>query len=80
MRFKPVTTEKAVKLIETENVLLFEVERKERKPEIKEEFEDIFGVNVDKIRTLIRRNKKLCYIKLNEENPAIDIATELGMM
>jgi len=77
---KPITTEKTVKLIELENVLVFEVDRRLNKKEIKKEFEEQFDVKVEKIRVLIRKNKKLAYIKLNKKNPAIDLATKLGMM
>lgn len=77
---KPITTEKAVKLIEIENTLIFEVDRRMSKEEIKKEFEKMFDVKVDDVRVLIRRNNKLAYIKLNKKNPAIDLATKLGMM
>jgi large subunit ribosomal protein L23 len=77
---KPITTEKAVKLIEIENTLLFGVDRRMNKKEIKEEIEKTFGVKVDRVRTLIKENKKIAYVKLNEKNPAIDLATKLGMM
>ena len=77
---KPITTEKAVKLIEIENVLIFQVDRRKNKDEIKTEFEKTFNVKVDKIRTHIQKNKKIAYIKLNKKNPAIDLATKLGMM
>ena len=80
MMMKPVTTEKAVKLIELENTLLFEVDRRKNKDKIKKDIEKIFSVKVDKIRTLIKGNKKFAYVKLNEKNPAIDLATKLGMM
>lgn len=80
MILKPVTSEKAVKMIDLENVLLFEVERKSRKPVIKKEVEQSFGVKVDKVRTLIRNNKKFAYVKLNKSNLAIDVATKLGMI
>jgi len=80
MIMKPITTEKAVKLIELENTLIFEVEREKKKQEIKKEFEEIFNVKVKKIRTLLRKNKKFCYIKLDKKNPAIDIATKFGMI
>ena len=80
MIFKPVSTEKAVKLIEIENTLVFRLERRSRKKEIKKEFEEIFKVSVEKIRTLIRGNEKYVYIKLDKKNPAIDIATKLGMI
>ena len=77
---KPVTTEKTVKIIELDNVLVFIVDRRSKKEEIKKEFEKTFGVKVDKVRTLIRQNKKYAYIKMNKKNLAIDLATKLGMM
>lgn len=80
MLFKPITTEKAVKIIEIENTLIFEVERSAKKNEIKKEFEGLFGVKIKKIRTLIKQNKKIVYIKLDKKNPAIDVATKLGMI
>ena len=80
MIFKPITTEKAVKLIEIENTLITEVDRRKNKVEIKKDFEKTFNVKVEKVRTLTRENKKLAYIRLDKKNPAIDIATQLGMM
>lgn len=77
---KPITSEKAVRLLEAENTLLFETEREKRKQEIKKEIEETFKVKVDKVRTFIRGNKKYAYVKLNEKNPAIDVATKLGMI
>ncbi|MBR9704469.1 50S ribosomal protein L23 [Candidatus Pacearchaeota archaeon] len=77
---KPVTTEKAVRMIELNNVITVETERKMRKEQIKKEFQDLFNVKVDTINTLIHNNKKTAYIKLNKNNPAIDVATKLGMM
>ena len=77
---KPITTEKAVRLIETENTLIFEVDKRLSKKEIKEKFEEMFKVKTDSINTLIRLNKKIAYIKLNAKNPAIDVATKLGMI
>lgn len=77
---KPVTTEKAVKLIEIENTLIFKVDRRLGKDEIKKEFETEFNAKVEKIRTLIRNNEKYAYIKLDKKNPAIDVATKLGMI
>ena len=77
---KPITTEKAVRLIELNNTLIVEVDRRDSKKDIKKEFEEMFNVKVDSINTLVRLNKKLAYIKLNEKNPAIDIATKLGMI
>ncbi len=77
---RPVTTEKAVRLIELKNVIVIEANRKERKEKIKKEFEEMFNVKVDSVNTLIHDNKKIAYIKLNKSNPAIDVATKLGMI
>lgn len=80
MILKPVTSEKAVKLIDLDNTLIFEVEKKFSKDEIKAEIEKTFKVQVEKVRTLIHDNKKCAYVKLKKENPAIDVATKLGMI
>jgi len=77
---KPIATEKTVKQIELDNVLVFEVDRRKSKNEIKKEFESLFDVKVDKVRTLTRKNKKFAYIKINKKTPAIDLATKLGIM
>jgi large subunit ribosomal protein L23 len=77
---KPVTSEKAVKLIDLDNTLIFEVEKKFSREEIKQEVERTLKVKVAKIRTLIKDNKKCAYVKLKKESPAIDVATKLGMI
>lgn len=77
---KPLVTEKAVRMIEAENVLTFELDQRMKKEEIKKEIEEIFNVKIDRIRTLIRDNKKVAYVKLNKKYLAIDIATKLGLM
>jgi len=78
--FEPLTTEKAIMSIERENVLTFLVDARKTKDEIKKEIEEIFEVKVEKVRTLIRGNKKYAYVKLKKEFLAIDLATKLGMM
>lgn len=77
---KLVTTEKAVRLIELNNTLVLEVDRRKSKTELKKEIEDLFNVKIDSINTSIQANKKIAYIKLNKNNPAIDIATKFGMI
>ena len=77
---KAVTTEKAIRLIEIENTLVFQIDKRKKKKEIKKEIEEMFNVKVDSINTLIRKNKKYVYAKLNIKNPAIDVATKLGMI
>jgi large subunit ribosomal protein L23 len=81
MTIKPIVTEKAVRLIESENVLVFQTNMNKTKPEIKQEIEKLFDLKgkIAKIRTHIKANKKYVYIKLKNAE-AIDIATKLGLM
>ncbi len=80
MILKPVSSEKAVKLIDMENTLLFETGRRETKQDVAREIAHLFSVKVARVRTLIRNNKKFAYVTLAKENPAIDVATKLGMI
>jgi len=77
----PLATEKAVRLMEAENKLVFVVNRKSKKSEIKEAIEKAFKVKVLKVNTLIsNRGIKKAYVLLSAETPAIDVATQLGLM
>jgi len=77
---RPVTTEKAVRLIELNNTLVFEVDRRTKKPQIKKDIEEGFKVKVESINSMIRGNKKFIYAKLNPKDLAVDVATSLGMI
>ena len=78
---RPIMSEKALRLMETENKLVFEVKREATKPEIKKAFEETFNVKVAKVNTLINpKGKKIAYIKLKPEYKASDIASKLGLM
>ncbi|MBI4447367.1 50S ribosomal protein L23 [Candidatus Woesearchaeota archaeon] len=77
----PLATEKSVRLMEAENKLVFIVERKSTKQDIKEEAERLFKIKVEKINTVITpQGKKKAYLKLSPETPALDVATELGLI
>jgi large subunit ribosomal protein L23 len=80
MILKPVTSEKAVKMIELDNTLLFEAPRTVNRTDIKNEIQRLFNVKVENVRIMIKLNKKFAYVQLKKENPAIDIATKLGMI
>jgi len=77
---KVKSTEKIVRQIETENVLVFECSRKITKQQIKAEVEKLFNVKVEKVRTHNRKNKKFAYVKLKPEFQAADVATKLGLI
>ena len=77
----PITTEKAIGMIELENKLLFVVEMRATKHQIKEEVERLFkGVKVGAVNTKITpHGAKHAYIRL-KEGKADDIATQLKIV
>ena len=77
---KPLTTEKAIMMVEAQNVLTFQTNKNLSKDKIKEEIENLFDVKVEKVRTLVRDNKKYAYVRLNKKDLAIDVATKLGLI
>lgn len=77
----PRLTEKNVDKIDLENKLVFIVDQRATKPQIKWAVEELFDVEVDNVNTLIAPNgNKKAYVKLNESYNALDVATDLGMM
>lgn len=77
----PISTEKAIRLMESDNKLVFVVDMGAKKYEIKDAIEKLFQVKVIKVNTLIDRSgKKRAFVKLSPEHLAMDIATNLGMM
>lgn len=73
-------TEKVVRMIESDNLIAFETDRKTTKDEIIKEVEDLFNVKVAKVRTVTRNNKKVAYVKLTKDYVAADIAAKLGVL
>ncbi|MBS3096345.1 50S ribosomal protein L23 [Candidatus Woesearchaeota archaeon] len=77
----PLSTEKSIRLMESENKLIFVVNNNSTKKEIKKAIEEMFKVEVDSVNTLVSaEGEKRAYIKFSAKNPAIDIATQMGLM
>ncbi|MBS3145763.1 50S ribosomal protein L23 [Candidatus Woesearchaeota archaeon] len=77
----PLSTEKAIRLMETENKLLFVVDKKATKEDVKKAVEKVLKVKVAKVRTFVnQKGQKRAYITLSPESLAVDVATELGLM
>lgn len=77
----PLMTEKAVRVVDTENKLVFVVERKATKQQIKESVEQRLKVKVLGVNTLYdQKGRKRAYVQLSPETPAIDVATRLGLV
>ncbi|MCF7861103.1 50S ribosomal protein L23 [Candidatus Woesearchaeota archaeon] len=78
---QPMSTEKSIRLMEAENKLIFVVDRKATKADIKKEMEERFKVKVTSVNVqLSNRGIKKAYVRFSDENPAIDIATQLGLL
>lgn len=67
--------------MEAENKLIFVVNKTATKKEIKKALEEMFKAEVDEVNTFINQNgEKRAYVRFSAKNPAIDIATQLGLM
>ena len=66
--------------MESENKLVFVVDRQATKADIKAAFKEVFKINVIKVNTHTLNGEKRAYVKFSADKPAIDIATELGIM
>jgi len=83
----PYVTEKTMNFLEGTpaqnqkdgNRLEFIVHRDATKPQIREAFEKLFDVKVEKVNTLIRKDGKHAIIKLRKEFRAEDVALRIGV-
>lgn len=77
----PQATEKAVRLVETENKLLFIVANDATKSDVKRAVETLFEVRVNNVKVEITpEGRKRAYVKLAPEFMADEIAAKLGMI
>ena len=77
----PLSTEKSIRLMESENKLIFVVNKKATKTEIKTAIEEIFKAKVVRVNTFVSsKGEKRAYVKFSADTPAIDIATQMGLM
>lgn len=77
----PISTEKAVGMIDRNNIITYMVDFRASKKEIREEFEKMFGVKVERVRSLntFGRSKKV-FIKIVEGQRATDVAQKLKLV
>jgi ribosomal protein L23 len=67
--------------MESENKLIFAVDKHATKEAIKNEIEAFFKVKVVNVTTRIGPDaKKRAYVRFSSETPAIDVATKLGLI
>lgn len=77
----PIKTEKAIQRIEYENAIVFRVSPGSSKPEIKDEFEKVFEVKVQAVRTYSTpKGEKHAIIRLTKDFKADDVSTKLKLI
>jgi large subunit ribosomal protein L23 len=77
----PLSTEKAIRMLEAENKMVFICDRTSKKAEIKAALQEMFKIKITKINTMIDRDgNKKAIVTLSKDTPAIDVATNLGLM
>ena len=74
-------TEKAVRMVEAQNKLVFIVDRRYDKKEIKKAASAAFESEIEKVNTVIdQKGRKKAYIKFAKAGQAGDIAVRLGII
>jgi len=77
----PLTTESSMKLIEDSNTLVFIVDIKSNKRQIKAAVKDLYNIETEKVNTLITpKGLKKAYVRLSKEFDALDVANRVGVI
>ncbi|MCL1978465.1 MAG: 50S ribosomal protein L23 [Candidatus Bathyarchaeota archaeon] len=77
----PLMTESASLMVEKDNKLIFIVNLKAGKAEIKKAVEELYEVKVSKVNLQITsQGVKKAYVKLTPEFKASDVAIKLGIL
>jgi large subunit ribosomal protein L23 len=79
--FYPLMTESASLMVEKDNKLIFIVNLKAGKTDVKKAVEQLYEVKVAKITMLITpQGEKKAFVKLTPEYKASDVAIKLGIL
>lgn len=77
----PLTTESAMKKIEDNNTLVFIVDLRSNKRQIKQAIHAMYDVEVQKVNTLIRPDgQKKAYVRVKKDQDALDIASKINII
>ncbi|PWA54923.1 ribosomal protein L25/L23 [Artemisia annua] len=77
----PIVTEAAIKLISQENTLVFMVDVRADKKDIRNAFENMLKIKTKKINTLINHDgTKKAFIQLSADNQAATVAKKLKIL
>jgi len=77
----PLTTESAMKKIEDNNTLVFIVDVRANKRQIKDAVKRMYDIQAEKVNTLIRPDGlKKAYVRLTTDYDALDVANKIGII
>jgi len=77
----PLMTESASLMVEKENKLVFIINLKAAKNDVKRAIEELYEVRVEKINLLITpKGEKKAFVKLHPDYKAADVAIKLGIL
>ena len=77
----PLMTESASLMVEKDNKLIFIVNLKANKADIKRAVEQLYQVEVERVTLLITpQGKKKAFVKLTPAHKASDVAIKLGIL
>jgi large subunit ribosomal protein L23 len=77
----PVMTEVASRILESENKLVFVVNLKASKSDVKRAVEELYEVRVEKVTVNVtHKGEKKAYVRLTPEFKAADVAIKLGIL
>ncbi len=77
----PVMTEVTSRILETENKLVFVVNNRATKRDIRRAVEELYEVVVEKVNVAITpKGEKKAFVKLHPEYKAVDVAIKLGVI
>jgi large subunit ribosomal protein L23 len=77
----PLMTESASLMVEKDNKLIFIVNLKAGKSDVKRAVEELYEVKVDRVNLLITpQGEKKAFVKLKPEYKASDVAIKLGIL
>jgi large subunit ribosomal protein L23 len=74
-------TEVTSRILETENKLVFVVDNRATKTEIRRAVEELYDVVVEKVNVAITpKGEKKAFVKLHPDYKAVDVAIKLGVI
>jgi len=77
----PLMTESASLMVERENKLVFIVNLKATKEDVKKAVEELYEVKVEKVNIVVTpKGQKKAFVKLHPDYKAADVAIKLGIL